>query len=106
MALELARKVLGELASVQEATPLPQRYKVRPWAETRDCFWNIAGYAWAYGDPTKWKLLYEANKAKLPHPENPNLLRVGTVITIPSIRGEYREGLWEKGKTYSPLPGR
>ncbi|MFA6505584.1 MAG: hypothetical protein WCT14_05790 [Treponemataceae bacterium] len=106
LALELARKSLSELASVQEATPLPQRYKVRPWAQTKDCFWTISGYAWVYGDATKWKLLYEANKAKLPRPENPNLLRIGTVITIPSIRGEYREGVWEKGKTYSPLPGR
>lgn len=106
LAIDLARKVLSELATVQETAPLPQRYKVRPWAQTKDCFWTISGYPFVYGDPTKWKLLYEANKAKLPRPNNPDLVYVGTVLTIPSIRGEFREGTWEPGKTYSPLPGR
>lgn len=102
-ALELARKALDELASVRETVPLPERYKVRPWAQTKDCFWTIAGYPWVYGDPTKWPLLYEANKAKLPRPNNPDLVRVGTILTIPSIRGEYREGIWQQGKVYTPL---
>lgn len=106
LALELARKVLAELASVREAVPLPQRYKVRPWAETRDCFWNIAGYPWVYGDPTKWKILYEANKTKLRRPNNPDLLHVGTILTIPSIKGEFREGMWDAGTVYTPLSER
>jgi nucleoid-associated protein YgaU len=106
LALELARKVLSELASVKEAPPLPKQYKVRPWAETRDCFWNIAGYPWVYGDPTKWKVLYQANKSKLRRPNNPDLLHVGTVLTIPSIRGEHREGLWDPSVVYTPLSER
>lgn len=115
LALELARKAVSELASVTEqppappapqTAPLPKQYRVRPWAQTKDCFWTIAGYPWVYGDPTKWPLLYEANKSRIPRPDNPNLVRVGTMLTIPSIRGEHREGVWEQGKVYSPLPGR
>ncbi len=106
LALELANKAVAELASVQETAPLPQKYKVRPWAQTKDCFWTIAGYPWVYGDSTKWKILYEANKTRLPRPNNPDLVYVGTILTIPSIRGEYREGIWEQGKVYSPLSGR
>jgi len=84
----------------------PASYKVRPWAETRDCFWNIAGYPWVYNDPTKWPVLYEANKTKLKRPNDPNLLNIGIVLTIPSLRGEIREGIWEKGRSYSPLAKR
>lgn len=103
LALRFARQVLEELASVEAMTPLPARYTVRPWAQTKDCFWTIAGYAWVYGDPTKWPLLYEANKAKLPRPDNPNLVWAGTVLSIPSLKGELREGAWDKAKSYSPL---
>lgn len=106
LALKLARDAVSSLAAVRAVTPLPAKYKVRPWSETRDCFWNISAYPWVYGDPTKWKVLYEANKAKLPRPENPDLLRVGTILTIPSLKGEVREGTWEKGKTYTPFKGR
>lgn len=106
LALQLAKEAVASLASVRDIPPLPAKYKVRPWSETRDCFWNISAYPWVYGDPTKWKVLYEANKAKLPRPEDPNLLRVGTILTIPSLRGEIRDGTWEKGKTYQSLPGR
>jgi nucleoid-associated protein YgaU len=130
-AIALARKVMSQLASVREAPPVvevpvvevpvvvvpvvvpvvetpkpityPASYKVRPWAETKDCFWNIAGYPWVYNDPTKWPVLYEANKTKLKRPNDPNLLNVGIVLTIPSIQGEIREGIWEKGRSYSPL---
>jgi len=106
LALKLAKDAVSSLAAVRAVTPLPAKYKVRPWSETRDCFWNISAYPWVYGDPTKWKVLYEANKAKLPRPENPDLLRVGTILTIPSLKGEVREGTWEKGKTYTPFKGR
>ncbi len=105
-AIAAARRVLAALADVREFAPLPARYTVRPWAQTKDCFWNIAGYSWVYGDPTKWRLLYEANKTKLRRPDNPDLLHVGTVLDIPSIAGEVREGLWVAGRAYAPLPKR
>ncbi|MCX7656642.1 MAG: hypothetical protein N2Z76_08985 [Treponemataceae bacterium] len=103
-ALRLAREVVQVLAEVRELAPLPAQYTVRPWATSRDCLWNIAGYSWVYGDPTKWKILYEANKKKLPQPDNPNLIHPGMILDIPSIRGEYRTGMWVSGRAYVPLP--
>ncbi|MDR2660053.1 MAG: LysM peptidoglycan-binding domain-containing protein [Spirochaetaceae bacterium] len=84
-------------------TYLPARYIVRSWDKYGDCFWNIAGRSWVYGDPHRWPILYQANRKKLPDPDNPNLIEPGMVIDIPSINGEIREGLWDSGKTYSPL---
>jgi nucleoid-associated protein YgaU len=75
-------------------TGLPKQYTVRTWAKERDCLWNISGYSWVYGDPTKWRLLYNANKSKLSDPNNPDLIEPGMVIDIPSIKGEAREGMW------------
>jgi nucleoid-associated protein YgaU len=86
-----------------ERPALPARYTVRPWAVSRDCFWNIAGRSWVYGDPYKWRLLYNANKSKLPDPNNPDLIEPGIVLDIPSIQGEGREGTWDADKTYPPL---
>ena len=80
---------------------LPATYTVRPWATSRDCFWNIAARPWVYGDGRRWRVLYEANKSKLPDPNNPNLIEPGMVIEIPSIRGETRQGAWSPGSTYN-----
>ena len=72
-------------------------YKVRLIPEDRDCLWNIAGYDFVYGDPWKWKLIYEANKDKLPQPENPRLILPDMILTIPSADGEARSGTWVNG---------
>jgi len=82
---------------------LPATYKVRPWNVSKDCFWNIAGFPWVYGDPRQWRLLYNANKSKLPDPNNPDSLEPGTVLDIPSLKGEPRQGAWESGRTYEAL---
>jgi hypothetical protein len=87
-----------------EPVLLPAQYTVRPWSTTRDCLWNIAGRPWIYGDPTQWRLLYNANKSKMPNPDNPDLIEPGMVLDIPSIRGEERQGLWDAEKTYPSLP--
>jgi len=89
-ALETGRKIT--VAATTKG--LPKQYTVRTWQRERDCLWNIAGYSWVYGDPTKWRLLYNANKTKMPDPNNPDLIEPGMVIDIPSIRGEAREGMW------------
>jgi nucleoid-associated protein YgaU len=83
---------------------LPAQYTVRTWAAARDCFWNIAGMPTVYNDPYQWRVLYNANRAKLPQPSNPDLIHPGTVLDIPSIRGEAREGMWVAGRTYASLP--
>lgn len=45
-----------------------------------ECLWCIAGYKNIYGDPTKWPLIYQANKDKV---KNPNLIYPGQVLRIP-----------------------
>ncbi len=82
---------------------LPATYTVRSWFESKDCFWNIAGLAGVYGNPYLWTTLYNANKLKLPDPNNPDTLEPGTVLDIPSIKGEVRQGAWESGKAYEPI---
>jgi hypothetical protein len=84
-------------------TPLPAQYTVRPWNISKDCFWNISGRPWVYGDPAKWRVLYNANRAKLPQPDNPDLIHPNMILDIPSINGEIRSGMWDPSKNYSPL---
>jgi len=98
-AIEAAIKSI-EILAAYETTSLPSQYTVRTWSSVRDCLWNIAGYSWVYGDPERWRDLYEANKSKLPNPDNPDLVEPGTIIDIPSIRGEVRRGMWQPGRTY------
>lgn len=102
--LAASQRVIDALASVQQLAPLPARYTVRPWAQSKDCFWNISGYSFVYNDPTKWRLLYEKNRAKLRQPDNPNLIHPGLVLEIPSLYGEVRDGMWVSGRSYAPLP--
>jgi hypothetical protein len=73
---------------------LPAQYTVRLWKATGDCFSSIAGMPFIYNDPYKWRVLYEANKSKLPKPNNPHLIYPGTVLEIPSLEGETRSGIW------------
>jgi hypothetical protein len=95
--------VLAAKPAPEPAKPsLPARYTVRPWADVKDCLWNIAGRPWAYGDPQQWRTLYDANRAKLPDAENPNLIEPGMILDIPTIKGEYREGLWNADTVYEP----
>jgi hypothetical protein len=101
-AISAAHRALEALALV-EGIPdilLPAQYQVRPWAVSRDCFWNIAGRNWAYGDNRLWPHLYDANRTKLSDPNNPDLIRPGIILDIPSIKGEEREGLWNENTDY------
>lgn len=91
-----AIEAIQAFASIEEVTPLPQFYIVRPWAENKDCYWNISGRSYVYNNPTLWENLYQANKTKMKDPANPDLIYPGMKVEIPSITGEYREG------TYSP----
>jgi len=77
------------------ANVLPEFYTVRLIPNRRDCFWRIAEYPFVYGDPLKWKILYEANRQKLQDPNNPNLIQPGMVFTIPSVNGEKRSGTYK-----------
>lgn len=103
-AAEYSDQVLEALADVTERLPLPRYYAVRLIPERRDCLWRIAEYPFVYGDPWKWRLLYDANKKVLVNPNDPDLILPGQILEIPSIRGETRSGTWDPTKPYVELP--
>lgn len=100
--LEYAKMVLTSLEGVREITPLPEFYIVRPWAETRDCYWNISGRPYIYNNPLLWENLYQANKDNMPRPGDPNLILPGMKMKVPSLTGEYRSGTYDPKKDYEP----
>jgi tetratricopeptide (TPR) repeat protein len=83
-----------EPAAEPKGKTLPKYYTVRLIPKRRDCFWRIAEYDFVYGDPFKWRILYEANKGDLKYPDNPDLIFPGQVFVIPEQEGEVREGTW------------
>lgn len=93
--LDLLKDFVPVKAAAAAAT-LPAYYVVRLIPSRRDSFWRIAEYPFVYGDPWKWKVLYEANRHKLPQPNNPDLILPGMVMEIPSIKGEIRSGTWSE----------
>ncbi|MBQ7537429.1 MAG: hypothetical protein IJT42_00485 [Treponema sp.] len=103
-ATAFAKQVLSALADIKEITPLPEYYVVRPWAETKDCYWNISGRPYIYDNPLLWENLYqdEENKKNMPRPSDPNLILPGMKMKVPSITGEYRKGVYNPAKTYDP----
>jgi tetratricopeptide (TPR) repeat protein len=108
-AIEALKDVVPVAAAVVEPVEdtgpsWPEFYVVRLITGRRDCFWRIAEYPFVYGDPWKWKLLYEENKWQIPDPANPDLIEPGIVLKIPSLAGEKREGTWDPDTFYPPLP--
>lgn len=93
-------------AQAAAATPpaLPKYYTVRLIPERRDCFWFIAEYPFIYNDPWQWRVIYEANKSLIPQPDNPDWIEPGLVFTIPSLRGEKREGTYDPKVVYPTMP--
>jgi nucleoid-associated protein YgaU len=102
----LSRQIIDVLAQVYEIIPLPKYYIVRPWATHKDCFWNISGKPFVYNNPFLWENLYEANKSALPKPEDPNLIMPGMKMEIPSLTGEYRDGVYSPDIKYEPYKGK
>ena len=96
-----AKASLAALDGVKEVTPLPEYYVVKPWAETKDCYWNISGRPYVYNNPLLWENLYQANKTSMPKPEDPNLIHPGMKMKIPSLTGEYRKGTYDPKKSYN-----
>ena len=105
-AYDYANQVIASLDGIREVTPLPEYYIVRPWAETKDCYWNISGRPYIYNNPLLWENLYQSNKNSMPKPEDPNLILPGMKMKIPSITGEYREGVYSPSKEYEPFGGK
>ena len=89
-------EAVAEAVVADEDRPtLPATFTVRSWANYRDCLWNIAALPEVYGDPRKWPVLFNANRHRMPNPNNPDLILPGMVLEIPSIDGEVREGAWQ-----------
>lgn len=101
--LTLAADALEALSNVSPVNGLPKYYVVRTWKGDRDCFWNIAGRSYVFGNVWDWSKLYEANKDKLEDPENPNIIEPGTILEIPSLHGEYREGTYDPTRKYDAV---
>ena len=108
VAVVCAKKVLDVLSAVvgdeSSFATLPAQYRIRTWRGERDCLWNIAKDKAIYDNPYLWRKLYEANKDKLPDPNNPDWVEPGIILTIPSLRGEKRSGLYDPEVTYKKLP--
>jgi len=102
-----AASIVGPQAAQRNRTPvavdkvpLPAQYTVRSWRYSGDTLISIASRPWVYNDPAKWRILYEANKSRMPQPNNPNLIAIGMVLDIPSIKGELRQGMWNENLNY------
>jgi nucleoid-associated protein YgaU len=93
---ESALAVIAILSEIPDVPVLAAQYRVKTWHIDRDCLWNIAAKKEIYGDPWKWRAIYNANKDKLPKPDNPHVVETGTLLDIPSIAGEYRAGILEE----------
>ena len=100
-AIVAAIKSIEALGGFGGSGILPSQYTVRSWSDHKDCLWIIAGYSFIYGDPWKWRELYDANRSRLPQPNNPNVIEPGFVLDIPSIRGETRRGMWDPNANYN-----
>ena len=97
--IQASRNVISALQSVRAVSPSddvkPRYYIVRLIPERRDCFWRIAEYEFIYDDPWQWRRIYEANRDKIPEPDNADLIEPGTVLYIPSLDGETRRGTYQ-----------
>ena len=70
-------------ASKTSSKKEPRVFNVWIWQETEDCLWNIAKKY--YGDPHKWRIIYEANRDKI---SNPSVIYPRQKLVIPYIIDE------------------
>jgi len=92
-----ALDVLSVIRYVVTESTQPAYYMVRLLPGNTDCLWNIAGYDFIYGDPWKWRILYDANKDSLTERDNPDLILPEMKLVIPALEGETRLGTWDNG---------
>jgi hypothetical protein len=71
----------------------PGLLQVRPLGHVEGLPLEHRGESRGLRNPFLWGELYKANKRSLKRPSDPNLLMPGMVVEIPSLKGEYREGL-------------
>ncbi len=71
---------------------MPKYYVVRKRTPLTDCLWRIAGYSFIYNNPSRWNLIFEANRSII---KDADLIYPGQVIEIPSFDGEERSGTYD-----------
>ncbi len=103
LAVMYASATLAYLQDPRKAQVLPGSYKVVLNPALRDCLWRIAANPAIYNDPYQWRKLYEANRQRLVDPNNPDLILPGQILSVPSLYGEEREGLYDPTRTYEAL---
>jgi nucleoid-associated protein YgaU len=84
------RKIGSAPAGTQTSPTALRYYVVRPG----DFYARISADPRVYNDGSLWRRLYEANREKMPDPDNPHLIFPGMTIEIPSLNGEPREGTY------------
>lgn len=85
---------------VTDGTVFPQYYIVQSRKTNTDSLWRIASYDFVYGNGNLWKKIYEANKDTI---KNPNVIRAGQKLIIPSLKGETRQGTYNTNQTYGNI---
>jgi hypothetical protein len=78
--LPLAAMSVLLLSPVSAKEPEAVKHTVWIWQETGDCLWNLAKKY--YGDPFKWKIIYEANKNLI---SDPRVIFPKQILEIPSL---------------------
>ena len=61
----------------------PEVWVVGTWEKDRACLWNIAGDPAVFGDPFKWRKLYNRNKDQI---LDPDLIYPGQKLFVPRDR--------------------
>ena len=78
----------------------PQYYIVVERTKNTDSLWLIASYDFIYGDGNLWRKIYEANKDKI---KNPDIIKAGQILIIPSLKGEIRKGTYDSKNSYESI---
>ncbi|WP_300741569.1 LysM peptidoglycan-binding domain-containing protein [uncultured Brachyspira sp.] len=89
-----------EQVIVTDGTVFPQYYIVQSRRTNTDSLWRIASYDFIYGNGNLWKKIYDANKDTI---KNPNVIRAGQKLIIPSLKGETRQGTYDTNQTYGNI---
>ncbi len=83
-----------------EGSLFPQYYIVQIRTVNTDSLWRIASYDFIYGNGNLWRRIYEANKDII---KDPNIIRAGQRLIIPSLKGENRGGTYDANQTYGNI---
>ncbi|EKV56870.1 outer membrane protein [Brachyspira hampsonii 30446] len=90
----------GEQILVSDGASFPQYYIVQSRRANTDSLWRIASYDFIYGNGNLWRRIYDANKDTI---KDPNVIRAGQRLIIPSLKGETRQGTYDTNQTYGNI---